>query len=87
MALFESGQDRKSLKSQLLWFGVWVAVTGIGAWLTPDKSGPRGGMYVCSNRNYHIQALTSQNVRSRTRLAYALASTAQPHEGEKLRKS
>ena len=39
--------------------------------MTPDKSGPRGGMYVCSNRNYDIQALTSQNVRSRTRRGLA----------------
>jgi hypothetical protein len=38
---------------------------------TPDHAGPRGGMYVCSNRNYDIQALTSQNVRSRTRRGLA----------------
>jgi hypothetical protein len=39
--------------------------------MTPDKNGPRGGMYVCSNRNYDIGALTSQNVRSRTRRGLA----------------
>jgi hypothetical protein len=38
---------------------------------TPDHPGPRGGMYVCSNRNYDIDALTSQNVRSRTRRGLA----------------
>lgn len=38
---------------------------------TPDKPGPRGGMYVCSNRDYDIQALPSQNVRSRTRRGLA----------------
>jgi len=37
---------------------------------TPDKSGPRGGMYVCSNRDYDFPAL-SQNVRSRTRRGLA----------------
>src|SRR5260370_13911017 len=37
---------------------------------TPDKSGPRGGMYVCSNRDYDFSAL-SQNVRSRTRRGLA----------------
>src|SRR5260370_13181151 len=38
---------------------------------TPDKPGPRGGMYVCSDRNYDIQTLTSQNVRSKTRRGLA----------------
>jgi hypothetical protein len=37
---------------------------------TPDKPGPRGGMYVCSNRDYDFSAL-SQNVRSRTRRGLA----------------
>jgi hypothetical protein len=37
---------------------------------TPDKPGPRGGMYVCSNRDYDFPAL-SQNVRSRTRRGLA----------------
>lgn len=39
MALLEPGHSRKSLRSQILWFGLWVAITGIGAGLTPDKSG------------------------------------------------
>ena len=38
---------------------------------TPDNAGPRGGMYVCSNRDYDIQTLTSQNVRSKTRRGLA----------------
>lgn len=37
---------------------------------TADKPGPRGGMYVCSNRDYDFPAL-SQNVRSRTRRGLA----------------
>jgi len=37
---------------------------------TPDKAGPRGGMYVCSNRDYDFPAL-SQNVRSRIRRGLA----------------
>jgi hypothetical protein len=37
---------------------------------TPDQPGPRGGMYVCSNRDYDFPAL-SQNVRSRTRRGLA----------------
>ena len=39
MALLEYGQPRKALKSQITWFGAWAFVTGIGAFLTPDKSG------------------------------------------------
>jgi len=39
MALLEPGYTRKSLRSQLLWFGFWMAITSIGAVLTPDKSG------------------------------------------------
>jgi len=39
MVLLEFGHSRKSLRNQVTWFGSWVAVTGIGAWLTPDKSG------------------------------------------------
>ena len=38
---------------------------------TPDNEGPRGGMYVCSNREYDIQALSSQNARSKTRRGLA----------------
>jgi hypothetical protein len=37
---------------------------------TPDQPGPRGGMYICSNRDYDFPAL-SQNVRSRTRRGLA----------------
>ena len=37
---------------------------------TPDHSGPRGGMYVCADRNYDFRLL-SQNVRSRTRRGLA----------------
>jgi hypothetical protein len=38
---------------------------------TPDNTGPRGGMYVCSNRHYAIDALSSQNARSKTRRGLA----------------
>ena len=38
--------------------------------MSPDKAGPRGAMYVCSNRDYDFPAL-SQNVRSRTRRGLA----------------
>lgn len=39
----------------------------------PDNPGPRGGMYVCSDRNYDFPVL-SQNVRSRTRRGLARCS-------------
>lgn len=39
MALFEYGHTKKSLTGQLLWFVFWGVLTGIGAYLTPDKSG------------------------------------------------
>jgi hypothetical protein len=38
---------------------------------TADNAGPRGGMYVCSKRNYDIEALSSQNARSKTRRGLA----------------
>lgn len=39
MVLLEYGYPRKVLFSQFTWFGVWFAVTVIGAVLSPDKSG------------------------------------------------
>jgi hypothetical protein len=39
MELFEYGHSRKSLRGQLVWFCAWTAITGFGAYLTPDKSG------------------------------------------------
>ena len=39
MALLEYGYPRKALTSQLTWTGAWVAVTLVGAVLSPDKSG------------------------------------------------
>lgn len=39
MALLEFGYPRKELRSQMTWFASWLAVTTIGAVLTPDKSG------------------------------------------------
>jgi len=39
MPLLEPGYDRKSLKSQPMWFGGWVIITLIGAFLHPDRSG------------------------------------------------
>jgi hypothetical protein len=39
MALLEFGIPRKALVNQAVWFGSWVAVTLIGAFLRPDKSG------------------------------------------------
>ena len=39
MALLEAGHDRKSLRSQGLWFVWWLAVTAIAAVLAPDPSG------------------------------------------------
>jgi hypothetical protein len=38
--------------------------------MSPDKAGPRGAMFVCSNRDYDFPVL-SQNVRSRTRRGLA----------------
>jgi len=39
MALLEANNDRKKLRGQLLWFLFWCAITAVGAYLTPDKSG------------------------------------------------
>src|SRR5438270_12571671 len=39
MALYESAEPRKRLSGQLMFFGVWLAITGFGAYLHPDPSG------------------------------------------------
>ena len=39
MELLEFGYPRSVLKSQVVWFASWVVATGIGAFLSPDKSG------------------------------------------------
>lgn len=39
MALFEPVPTRRSIAMQAVLFAVWVAVTGVGAWLKPNSSG------------------------------------------------
>ncbi|MEZ0324886.1 MAG: DUF2752 domain-containing protein [Fimbriimonas sp.] len=39
MTLFEPARDRKQISGQLIWFLVWVGVTGVAAFLTPNASG------------------------------------------------
>lgn len=39
MALFEYGHPRAALKGQMTWFFAWLAVTLIGACLSPSRAG------------------------------------------------
>lgn len=39
MTLFSPEPDQRRLKSQLMWFGFWCAVTGVAACLQPDAHG------------------------------------------------
>lgn len=39
MELFEPGWDRSRLRGHLLWFGAWLGVTGVAAWLRPSEVG------------------------------------------------
>ncbi len=39
MKLLEPGHPKKYISNQLLWFVCWLAVTGVGAWLTPSVDG------------------------------------------------
>lgn len=39
MVNVELAYSRKRLSGQLVWFGLWVGATAVGAWLVPDPSG------------------------------------------------
>jgi hypothetical protein len=39
MKLFRAETDKRRLVSQLLWFGTWLGVTGVAAFLHPDSHG------------------------------------------------
>ncbi len=39
MTLFEPARDRKQISGQIVWFGVWLCVTAVALYLTPNASG------------------------------------------------
>ena len=39
MHLLEPTKNQRQLVSQALWFGAWFCVTGVGAFLSPDRHG------------------------------------------------
>ena len=39
MVRFEPEPSRRLLTGQLLWFGLWLAITALGLWLHPNPSG------------------------------------------------